>query len=200
MTSTLDLVTLADVKQFLNMASSTNDAQLSSMITAASTMWTRRVGQVAGSPSFSERYDGGTTSITLKNIPVQSVTSVVESWWNTSYTLTSHQPDDAGAGSGFDYSIDLTTGIVFRREYGRLVPFAPGTQNIHVTYVAGYAAIPEDIKQAILLLVGHMWETQRGRMVLPGQGAEGSWNPGMGFTWPRRVEEIAQTYYTPGLA
>jgi uncharacterized phiE125 gp8 family phage protein len=201
MTSTIDLVTLSDLKTFLNMSATNNDAQLSSMITAASTMWVNRVGPVAGSPVFSERYDGGVPTIHLKNTPVQSVTTVTEVYFNTTNTLTLHQPDDVSAFSALNYSIDLTTGLLTRRNYGIVTNFADGVQNIHVTYVAGYSSTPEDVKHAVLLLVQHMWETQRGRMVMPNQRADAdSWNPAFGFTWPRRVEEIAQSYYTPGLA
>lgn len=194
----VDIVTLAQVKTFLNKTQTTDDAELSQFITAASVMWNRKVGPVSGTPSFDERYDGGNPTISLRNIPVLTVTAVVESWGSTfSKTLTQNEPD-SGSGSAYDYSIDLTSGLLTRRAMGVAVPFVAGIHNIHVTYTAGYSTAPDDVQHAILLLVAHMWETQRGRMVLPNQ-VQDDWNPAKGFMWPRRVLEIAQSYYVPGI-
>ena len=201
-TSGAGLVSLADVKTYMNMSASNtaNDNALRQLISAASAMWTGKVGPVAGRVSYDERYDGGSPYITLRHAPIVSVTSVVEAWGSTfNKTLTNSQPD-GGAGSAYDYSADLSSGLLIRRAMGVAVPFVGGRQNVHVVYVAGLATVPADIQQAMFLLVAHMWETQRGRMVVPGQGGGDSWNPGMGYMWPRRVLEIAQNYYIPGIA
>ena len=194
----VDIVSLAQAKTFMNMSSSANDEQLAQFITAASTMWNRKVGPVAGSPSFDEWYDGGNPTITLRQTPVVTVTSVVEAWTTSFVRTLTQQAPDSGSGSAYDYSIDLTSGLLTRRAMGFAVSFAGGLKNIHVVYTAGYSTTPPDIQHAILLLVAHLWETQRGRMIVPGGSAD-SWNPLMGYTWPRRVLEIAQGYYVPGV-
>jgi hypothetical protein len=162
-------------------------------------MWIKKVGPVSGTPSRDEWYDGGSSTISLRAIPVLTVTSVIETYGASySRTLTQEAPD-SGTSSAFDYSIDLVSGLLTRRAVGIAVPFAPGEKNIHVVYTTGYSTVPYDIKHAVLLLVAHLWETQRGRMVLPGQPGS-DWNPAMAYTWPRRVREIADGYYVPGIA
>ncbi len=194
-----DIVALADVKTFLNIGTTTHDVQLAGFITTASNMWNRRVGPVTGVPAFDERYDGGGTTIALRQTPVLTVTSVVESWAASFVrTLTQQQPD-SGVGSAYDYSFDSTTGQLTRRAMGVAVPFASGIKNVHVVYTAGYSTAPVDIQHAVTLLVAHLWETQRGRMIVPGQGGNDTWNPAMSFMWPKRVLEIADGYRVPGI-
>lgn len=200
MASSVDIVTLDEAKTFLNITVATFDAELAGFITAASQMWINRVGPV-GSAVFTEWYDGGTSRIALRNTPVLSVTSVVESYGSTvHYTLT---PQDLAAGPSSDawgYTIDTTTGLLTRRAAGVAISFAPGQRNVQVVYTAGYAAIPEDIKHAVDLLIMHLWQTQRGGSKRPGQGGTDDWRPDFAFSWPSRVEEIAAGYRIPGIA
>jgi hypothetical protein len=197
------IVSLAETKSFLQISATntTNDDQLRWFIASASAMWNRRIGPVSGNMSFDERYDGGGPRVTLRNIPVVSITAVVEAYSSAFYkTLTQNEPDSGSAGGPWDYTIDLLTGTLTRRAVGVPVSFAGGQRNIHVTYKAGYTVVPYDIQHAVMLLTQHLWETQRGRMILPNSQPSGdSWNPAMSFTWPKRVLEIAQSYYVPGI-
>lgn len=200
MTSTIDVVTIDEAKQFLNITVTTFDTELASFITAASQMWINRVGPV-GSAAFDEWYDGGVPQIALRHVPIQSVTSVVESYGSTvHYTLTEQVLDGSVSMDAWGYTIDTTTGMLTRRATGVAVPFAPGRRNVHVQYSAGYTAVPEDIKHAVFLLIMHFWQTQRGGSKRPGQGGTDDWRPDFAFTWPSRVEEIAASYRLPGIA
>jgi len=199
MTATIDIVSLADAKAFLNVSSSSNDVEIAQMITAASQLWVRRVGPVAGSPAYDEYYDGGQTTLVVRHAPVLTVTAVVEAYSSSFVRTLTHNEPDTGSSSAYDYSVDLVSGTFTRRAMGIAVPFAWGDRNIHITYTAGYSSTPADITHAVLLLVSHMWDTQRGRMVLPGN-ADQSWNPALSFTWPQRVQEIAAGYIIPGIA
>lgn len=197
--TTGDIVSLADAKTFLNITSSSNDAELGAMISSASALWVRRVGPVAGSPSYDEYYDGGQTTVSVRHFPVLTVTAVVEAYSSSFVRTLAHNEPDAGSPSAYDYSVDLVAGTFTRRAMGIAVPFAWGDRNIHITYTAGYSSTPADITHAVLLLVSHMWDTQRGRMILPGNADQG-WNPALSFTWPQRVQEIAAGYIVPGIA
>lgn len=200
MADPIDVVSLAEAKTFLNIAVPDNDTELATFITAASSMWIRRVGPVASGTTFDEWYDGGNVRIALNNIPVATVTKVEESISATGlYTLTEQTLQSGGDTGAWGYSIDKTSGVLVRRASGVATAFAAGTKNIHVVYTTGYASIPEDIKLAVKLIVSHMWETQRGQTKRPGSGGQ-DWNPGMGYTWPNRAEEIARTYQIPGIA
>ncbi len=198
----MSTVTLAQVKTFLNISSTTNDAQVQAFIDSAEAMWAKRVGPIATSTTYDERYNGGAEFIMLRNIPVLSVTTVVESFGsNWSKTLTQQNPD-SGSGSAYDYSIDLVSGKLIRRAVGVAVPFVWGTQNIHVTYVAGFATAPADIVEAISLLVQHKMQSIRGGMpdALSQRTDVEGYNPAYGYSWPHRVQEIADSYYVPGIA
>lgn len=196
-----DLVTLADAKAFLNITSTNQDTELGSFITSASDMITNRVGPVAGSPTFDEWYDGGSTRIVLRHTPVQSITSITESYGSTTYyTLTAQALDGGGGTSAYGYTVDLTHGIVTRRAAGIAVPFAAGQQNVHVVYVGGYSSTPAELQLATNLLIQHMWATQRGGAKRPGLGGNDGPPPSEWDGFPPRVEEILANFYTPGIA
>jgi len=192
-----DILTLAETKAFLNITSAASDAELALFITAASAMWERRVGPASAS-AYTETYDGGYPAIVLRHSPVLTVVSVVESYGSTvRYTLTDQPVDSATSTNAYGYTIDLATATLTRRATGMAVPFAGGKRNVTVQYTAGYAAVPEDLKHAVKLLVLHLWQTQRGGVA---NRASEEWRPDMAFTWPARVEEIAASFLIPGIA
>lgn len=194
------IVTLQQAKDFLNITTTTFDSELGGFIDAASQMITNRIGPVSGSPTYDEWYDGGRPQIVLRHTPVQSVTSITESYGAaTSYTLTPVTLDSGSVAGSFAYTVDLSAGIITRRAAGVAMPFAPGVQNIHVVYTAGYATVPADLVQATNLLISHMWTTQRGGSKRPGTGGD-DWNPSHLESWPPRVEEILENYFIPGIA
>jgi uncharacterized phiE125 gp8 family phage protein len=197
------IVALTDAKSFLNITSSTYDAELTTFIAAASQAIVNRIGQVSGSPTVDEWHDGGNPRLVLRNRgPIQSVTSVTESWGTIDYTLTQVTLDSASPETAFGYTVDLDTGVLVRRSNGIAVCFMAGIRNVHVTYVAGYTTVPADISQACLLLLSHMWETQRGSGVRrPGTPPVDDSQPAAFIgQWPRRVEELLAPYTLPGLA
>jgi uncharacterized phiE125 gp8 family phage protein len=200
-TASIDIITLAEAKTHLNMGTgTTDDAELGNFITAASTMWVRRVGAVnTAVKTFDEWYDGGHVRVALANAPVVTITKVEEVVTASAiYTLTLETLQSGGDTGAYGYTVDMDRGLLVRRAAGVAVPFTPGVRNIHVVYTAGYATAPEDIKLAVKLLVAHMWETQRGGAKRPGTGADPT--PLTGFMWPHRVEEIANGYIVPGIA
>lgn len=192
-----DVVTLAEAKAFLNKTSTASDTELSQFITTASTMWERRIGPTS-SAAFSEWYDGGSPTIVLRHSPIVSVESVVETIGSTlRRTLAEIDLATATTSGAWDFTIDTSTATLTRRAAGMAVPFMPGKRNILVTYHAGYAEVPADVKHAVLLLILHLWQTQRGGQA---NRASEEWRPDMAFTWPARVEEIAASYLLPGIA
>lgn len=162
-TTATAIVTLPQTKTHLKIEVDTFDAQLNDYIEAASQMVVNRIGQVAGSPTIEEYHDGGVQQIVLRNqAPIQSVTSVLESFGTVNYTLT-QVTLDAASGNAFAYTVELDRGLITRRASGIAVPFAPGIGNVHVTYVAGYATTPADITLRTLRLIQAMWiADQRG--------------------------------------
>jgi hypothetical protein len=163
-------------------------------------MWANRGGPT-GTPAtpVDEWYNGGSPEINLRRSPVASITLVEESLGSIKYTLTEQA---TGSGSNaYAYTVDLATGTLVRRAAGMAVNFAIGLRNVHVQYTPGIATVPEDIQLAILLLIKHMWQTQRGIGRRPGTGGnDDEWQPREAFAWPNRVEQILAGYKIPGIA
>ena len=198
MANAVDLITLQDAKDFLNITDPVSDTELATFITAASQMWVSRGLPGNVTSTIDEWYDGGSPRISLRHTPVASVTAVVETIGTIAYTLT--QVDPGTSASAWAYSVDLTTGLLVRRAAGIATAFYRGVHNVHVTYTAGMAVVPADIQQAIKLLVKHLWTTQRGGARRPGTGGGDDTTNMTAYSWPWRVDEIARAYYVPGIA
>lgn len=193
------IITTTEAKDFLNITATTYDTELALFVQAASQMIVNRIGVVSGSPAVSEWHDGGSDRIVLRNQgPIVSVTTVTETYGSITRTLTQVTLDSGSVGDSYSYTVDLDRGILVRRASGVAVDFPAGVRNIHVTYVAGYSTVPEDIKQAAKVLVKHLWETQRGAGRAQGSGPESVL--ATSYSFPRRVEEILAPYVVPGIA
>jgi hypothetical protein len=140
-----DLTTLADVKVWLQTGQDafpdTDDALLARLITAASQFvqtWLNR--QIAPGDWQEVRDGSGGQRLAFANIPVTAVLSL-------SIDGLEIPPSAAGGGYGAGYVFSPTElalrGYVFTRR----------TQNVIVTYTAGYAVTPPDIAQAAVELV-----------------------------------------------
>jgi len=189
------LITLQEAKDFLNITTTTDDAELGLFTDAASQMWLARGLPGAGTARV-EWYDGGQTRIVLRYTPIVSVTTVSETIGSVTYPLT-EQPVDSQSGA-FAFTVDPFTGVMTRRVAGTAVAFAAGVANVKVSYSSGFATVPEDIKLAIKLLTRHMWETQRGGAKRPGTGGGDDFSTT--YVWPNRVQEIAEAYSGPAIA
>lgn len=152
-----DLTTLASVKTYLNIPSSSNgdDALLGTLITAASSLIQGYTGRDLVSTAYSERYNGtGTAKMFLRNYPIISVTSL------SIYELNIPQaPDSNSSGFLFDDKRLYLTGnpinvLNFNSSgFSIFTMFSVGVQNVKVVYQAGYATIPLDLQQGCNELV-----------------------------------------------
>lgn len=132
------VVSLAEVRAHLNITTKTNDSELIALVGAAVEV----IGDYVGTPlvptSVTETLPRGSTLI-LGSSNVRSLTSVTQDGTAvTAYTL---------APGGL---LTTTNGYY---GYG-------GT--VTVTYVAGFARLPAAVRHAVLIVVGRLWETQRG--------------------------------------
>lgn len=169
------VATLGDVKSYLNYATpvapNLDDPQLSNLLAAACDYIEREIGPISPT-TFTERYDGwsGNPELMLRHSPVISITSVTEEW----STGGAHVLSESTFGGGIDgYQLDHEIGMlvrVFAGNWGRT--WFPGSLNIQVIYVAGYAVIPALIRLACIELVAHWW-TQGHQASARGFGAAG---------------------------
>ncbi len=149
-----DLTTLANVKAFLGVTATTSDAFLQSRIAAVS-------GQIRGwlsrssllSQSYTDTYDGtGGRKLMLRNWPVTAISALTIN--GTSIAAGSYPAGSSGGVVSFDGDFldawdGLPPGYYFSTwdgyAPGRRIPlelngfrFYRGSQNIQVTYTAGY--------------------------------------------------------------
>ena len=140
-----DLTTLGEVKAWLQTGQAafpdTDDALLTRLITAASQFIQKWLNRNIASTDWCEVRDGtGGQLLTFGNFPVTAVLSL-----SIDGLAISSAPNDGGFGAGYVFSpTELALrGYVFTRR----------TQNVAITYTAGYPAIPPDIAQACVDLV-----------------------------------------------
>lgn len=131
----------------------------------------------------------------LRRVPVLAVTSVKEYRGSTTYTLT-NQPVGS-ATDVYGYSLDdASYGVVVRRSVASVeVPFG---DIVVVTYTAGYATVPANVRLAALELIRENWVGSKN----PGRRppAEQQWDVN-GFYVPQGIRELLRPNAAmPGIA
>lgn len=190
----IGVVGLDEVKAHLNIPTTvlTDDSELLRVIDAATDLAQNYCGIILGRKTYAETYNGGGGGyIVLRHPNAISITSVVED----SVTLT----------SGTDYYLDLsgqrlvrigTSGLYWTNTTGN---WSPGIQNVVVTYVAGYANPPASVRQGVLEIIRHLWQTQRGAMIALGQGTADEFYPASTYSLPRRAMELLDPASLPSI-
>jgi uncharacterized phiE125 gp8 family phage protein len=171
-----ELVTLAEAKAHLNIEASrtADDEEISRFIGALTAPMERHVGAVLP-VTVTDRCWGGRRSLPLTRRPVQSVTSV---------TLPC-----GGTLPGSGYELDGEAGVLHRMSGDHLSRWERG--RITIVYTAGLAAVPAHVRQAALIILGHLWETQRGGMgTVRTSRTDEVWDPRWGYSIPRRAMEL----------
>jgi uncharacterized phiE125 gp8 family phage protein len=172
------IVGLDDAKTYLRITGSGDDDPLRDVLEAASDLcerYTRKTWR--RSTVTAELHSGGSDVIYLRQAPVVSVTSVT---------------DTGVAVSSSTYTLDAPTGRLFFGDTRSTGCWTAGQENISVTYVTGPPAgvVPAYIRQGLLVLVEHLWATQRGGSNLPRKaGAGDEYDTRRSYTLPRRVLE-----------
>ena len=129
-----DLTTLANVKSWLGVSSTDDDAQLTRLITAASDFVANYCSRTFASTVMSDRkYHGnGNSTLVLRNWPIISIQSLA---------IDGVTVDPANY-SFYDRMICLSQGV-----------FNRGLANVSVSYTAGYTTIPLGLEQAVIELI-----------------------------------------------
>lgn len=170
MANTLDLLTLAEAKQALNLSGTTaHDAELPGWITAVSQRLDELVGPVVQRTVTTERHNGGVHRIFLRNHPNTSITSVTEYAGTTGTALAEEtnasKPNDAYLVEPYEADPAYLSSIVRRRSSDADTVFAPGRLNVEFTYVAGRfldtASVAERFKTGARLTLQNLWRSQQ---------------------------------------
>lgn len=156
------LVSLAEARDQCRIGTTADDPMLQRFLRVASDTCERKT-RVWRRQTLTATKDGGRPFLRLR-APIISVTTVTES----GATITA---------SG--YTIDAERGWLLRGTETSPMLWADGRANVDVTYVAGASdgIVPDPIRQGVLLLTEHLWNSQRGGVGLPR-------NEGIDFTLP----------------
>jgi hypothetical protein len=169
------IVSLADARAQLNMGptETADDDELRGFISAATGAVERALGRVVVRRTVTDRFDvgGATTQVLLRNVPVLSLTSAISTDGATTWTVG-------------NLRVDGETGLV------TVTAGAPLAGSVAFTYQAGLPIVPEDYRLAGLIIIQHLWETQRGTMGVQLGGDSEPYMPGRSFAIPRRALEL----------
>lgn len=178
-----DIIDLAAAKKQVNIPveETSDDEELAGYVSGVTRVVERYVGVVIGR-SVTDVFDGGGAVVLLRTLPVLSITSVT---------------DSGATVEPSGYRVSKPSGVLTRVAGPSPLPFLPGFQSVEVTYQAGQAAnIAEvkeelgDVRLAALLILQHMWDTQRPAAEGPfSQGAD-DFDPRYTYSIPRRALEL----------
>jgi len=190
----LSIISLDEAKDHLNIALTTtnSDNELRRMIDAATSLAQSYTGNILGRVTYTnEIYDGNVDNIRLHHPRAMSITSVYEN----GVLLTSA-----------DYSLEYTGQRLWRITTGSLNEpnyygiWAPGSQNITISYVSGFVNPDPAAKQGVLEIVRHLWQTQRGSMNVISRNQNGDdFYSGATYSLPRRAMELLDPISLPGI-
>lgn len=167
------LVSLADVKAFLNITSTSDDDELRDAIATATDLAEKHTNRALRRRTFVESTSGGTYVITLRNKPVVSITSIVEN---------GNAVDPSG------WYLHKTSGLVERLGYWPYSVY--GTDNIVITYIAGDPNVSLTARRGMLELVAELWTYQRRANPLPRAAQGEGYVAPPGYLMPPRVAEM----------
>ena len=145
-------VTLDEAKAQCRVDSADEDALLNGLIAAATDYVENYTGRAIVSQTWELVLDDFSDAMMITKGPVISVTSV--KYFDT------NEVEQTIAGT--NYALDAVSNpawLVKASDY-TWPDVADGVNNVIIRFVAGYAAVPASIKQAILLLIGQ-WFDQR---------------------------------------
>jgi uncharacterized phiE125 gp8 family phage protein len=178
------IVSLAEARAHLNMRAdeTSDDDELRGFIAAATRAVERALGRAVVRRTITDRFDlsAPTTQVLLRTVPVQSITSVVSADGATTWNVA-------------DQRVDSQSGYV------TVVSGAQLTGSVDITYQVGMAVIPNDYRLAGKIIIGHLWETQRGTMGVQLGDNDEAYVPGRSYAVPRRALELLDAAL-PGVA
>lgn len=192
-----DLTTLANVKQWVNLTATTDDALLTRLISGVSLNIQAWLNRNIPEQSYTEIRSGlgggeGKYRMILANYPVIAVSSLMID--DQSIPASS----DNGVmqpGYGFaDHEIWLApVSSSVDALYSDGYQFTRGTRNVQITYTAGYPVVPLDIEQACIELVAFRYR-ERDRIGLKSKGLAGETTAFNTADLPDSVKTLLQQY------
>lgn len=140
-----DLTELADVKAFMGLTDTSQDAQITAAIPASTLMIKKYLGyDILTNTYTNEVYDGnGSNVLPLRSFPITAISTL----YLTDISVTSPIASTTVLSTVSGYWNDDK--FIYLRGY----TFCMGKQNVVVSYTAGYAEPPADVNMAANMIV-----------------------------------------------
>lgn len=162
-----NLVTLAEVKDYLTISSTTSDAKLANLIVYASGLIESYCSRDLTAANVSYEYhDGGLPYVFVNNPPINNVWSIAEYDGNQYVPLVS--PPIGGGLPNVAANANSTPGFTYDSESGKIWKgfttyqsssisaqqgFNQYSRGVRVEYNGGYTTVPNDLKLCCLALI-----------------------------------------------
>lgn len=140
----MDFTTIENVREYLRIKGTTDDAMIARLIKGASKLMTTYMNRDISAKDYTEVFDGkGSNYHVFGNYPVNNISFVYAG-------DISMMPAQNNNSSGYvhDHEKVVLNGGIFPR----------GMLNCKVVYNAGYTTIPDDLEQACIELVGFKYK------------------------------------------
>ena len=193
-----NLITLAEYKEAEGLSNPKDDLRLQTLIPSISELVKTYCGNSLVdyySTNKVETFsiDWATSVVQLTESPLNTVVSVEERRsYNEAYaTLTT---------ANFDYYVDGNTDSIIRTNSGgRTINWATGVGAVKITYTAGYATLPVDLKLAVIDLMTYYFKREhKERRTLGGASIQNSTTTSqadnVGF--PDHIKRVLDLYKT----
>lgn len=181
-------LTLAEAKQGLNITRTDSDDELAGWLVAATELVESVVGPLTARSVTEVHPASEGAAIYLRQTPVISVESIERRWDSSPLWLPA------------DVEVEPLSGRLTVNAFYEGSGAWAGWGGVRVTYTAGRAQVPESIRKAIIIVLDHLWTTQRGwqsgapglRGQLP--AAEGGAPIPAGYALPNRAEQLIEPW------
>lgn len=135
-----NFITLAEVKNYLKINSTDHDSRLANLITYGCTVVESYCGRQLSSNTYTETFEGGTSSVFVKNIPINNVHQVLE--YDGSQFLVLNGPTPSADNVDVTRSSKAVTGQVGFSLQNRHTKYGSSAAQFNGT--SGYLSISQD--------------------------------------------------------
>ena len=149
------MLSLSEVKDHLRVEVDDDDTLIGNLLTAAYSFVEKYCDSIILDTEKVDYLDCFQSEIMLKHSPVQSITSIA------------YNDEDSASQSQTDYYLDTREQrAVLKPKYGETWPATDNTyENVVITYQSGYASTPEQVNQAVLMLIGSLYEQRENHII-----------------------------------
>jgi uncharacterized phiE125 gp8 family phage protein len=146
------LISAADLKTFLKITGTSEDAIVEMMVNRSSQLAARYCARNFIAADYVEYYNGnGRAEMITKNYPIVSVASI---YVDANREFASITQVDAN-----DILLDKPAGIIrLFPTHGSVGSFTRGWANVKISYNAGYGTIPYDVQEAVTLIAMYSYK------------------------------------------